>query len=117
MTYQLNQSSLVSDPAAGAYQDIVIGDQLLQFCAIALSFLRPIVALRGSGELGIAQVVTMSLMAGGGVRRLSQCGREGGQEQERSRRRAKQGMRQRYLHLLRKPLLFQKEENSSGGRL
>jgi hypothetical protein len=36
MADQLNQTGLVRDLAAGADENVVVGDQLFQFCAIAV---------------------------------------------------------------------------------
>lgn len=40
MTYQVDESSLVRYLAACADEDVIVGDQLVEFCAIALSFLK-----------------------------------------------------------------------------
>jgi hypothetical protein len=59
MADQLNQSGLVRDLAAGADENVVVGNQLFQLCAIALALLRPVVALRSRGERGVGQVVAI----------------------------------------------------------
>ena len=63
MADQLNQPGLVRDLAAGADENVVVGNQLFQLCAIALALLRPVVALRGRGERRVGQIVVVGLVA------------------------------------------------------
>ena len=81
MADQLNQSGLVRDFAAGADENVVVGNQLFQLCAIALTLLRPVVALRSRSEPGVGQVVVVGLVCGRGMR-LAECRKR--QEEERS---------------------------------
>jgi hypothetical protein len=85
MADQLNQSGLVRDLAAGADENVIVGNQLFQLCAIALTLLRPVVALRGRSERLVGQVVVVGLVRG---RRLllAECRKR--QEQERTCRHA-----------------------------
>jgi hypothetical protein len=64
MADQLDQSGLVRDLAAGADENVIVGNQLFQFCAIALALLRPVVALRGRGERGVGEVVVVGVGCG-----------------------------------------------------
>jgi hypothetical protein len=82
MTYEVDESSLVRYLATCADEDVIIGDQLVEFCAIAVSFLRQVAALGGAGERRVGEVVAVGLVAGGCLR-LSRCERWMGQEQER----------------------------------
>ena len=79
MADQLNQSGLVRDLAAGADENVIVGNQLFQLCTIALALLRPVVALRSRSERGVGQVVVVGLVRG---RRLllAECRKR--QEQE-----------------------------------